>query len=637
MTAWLIALSSARPAAAQEGFEVQARGPIHEAFADATPDVAPRGPVVNQQPPQPINEIPPDVKPDEAGTVWIPGYWAWDDERNDFLWISGVWRVAPPDVEWVPGYWTQVEGGFQWIAGFWMNKQIDQISYLPPPPDSLENGPSSPPPGDNFFYVSGQWAFVNGQYVWQPGYWYPYQTGWTWCGSRYSWTPSGYVYVPGWWDYPFSSRGFLYAPVAFQPGYWARPGFAYRPNTLLNTAFLLTMMFARPNNGWYYYGDYFGNNYAGLGYRPWYAYGRNGQNFNNLYAYERWSNRQRDPDWDDQLRRRYDEGERNPDARPPRSWDQWQERMRDRDGNVAGRFDMAARGDAPFVSLDEATRAKFSPLTATRAGDDVRRQSDAVTNHFRQLTEQRRKTEVAARADAQPGGPAASRPQSGPRPGGTLQLPRLPQLNQPQQQPDRQSPQQHRVARPFDQSPRPSTSPSTVVPPQKGRRENVLPPQQGRPDSVVPQPRPTLPDVRPQTPKTDATPSTSRIDVRPQTPKSDVRPEPRGPQSGPTQRVIPNLPPRSNVQPRSDAQPLPSIQSRPSIQQRPDFQPRPEVQPRSAPSPKPSVTPRIEAPKFEGRSGGRPPEVRGPQPDRSPKSSGRSDGGPKEDKGGKKK
>ena len=35
------------------------------------------------------------VKPDGANVVWVTGYWAWDDMRKDFIWISGIWRDTP--------------------------------------------------------------------------------------------------------------------------------------------------------------------------------------------------------------------------------------------------------------------------------------------------------------------------------------------------------------------------------------------------------------------------------------------------------------------------------------------------------------------------------------------------------------
>ena len=49
--------------------------------------------------------------------AWIPGYWAWDDERTDFLWVSGIWRALPPGRQWVPGYWGRSGQGAQWTSG----------------------------------------------------------------------------------------------------------------------------------------------------------------------------------------------------------------------------------------------------------------------------------------------------------------------------------------------------------------------------------------------------------------------------------------------------------------------------------------------------------------------------------------
>src|SRR5262249_51114624 len=67
-----------------KGLEVQARGPIHEAFATPTSDPKPT-PAIAKKPPAPVEEMPPEEKPD-GDVVWIGGYWALDDDRNDFLW-----------------------------------------------------------------------------------------------------------------------------------------------------------------------------------------------------------------------------------------------------------------------------------------------------------------------------------------------------------------------------------------------------------------------------------------------------------------------------------------------------------------------------------------------------------------------
>src|SRR5229473_6903536 len=86
----------------KEGVEVQARGPVHEAFAEPTETRPQPSVVVPKQPPSTIDELPPDQKPESDNVQWIPGYWAWDEEAKDFLWVSGLWRIPPPKRQWVP-------------------------------------------------------------------------------------------------------------------------------------------------------------------------------------------------------------------------------------------------------------------------------------------------------------------------------------------------------------------------------------------------------------------------------------------------------------------------------------------------------------------------------------------------------
>ena len=136
-----------------EGVEVLARGPVHEAFA-ATSEQPKPTPVLNRRPPEPVEELPPDQKPDGDNVLWIPGYWHYDDDRSDFIWISGFWRASPPGRMWVPGSWREVAGGHQWVQGFWQDVtpsagkgvQEPMIEYLPQPPQPLEIRPEYPGP-----------------------------------------------------------------------------------------------------------------------------------------------------------------------------------------------------------------------------------------------------------------------------------------------------------------------------------------------------------------------------------------------------------------------------------------------------------------------------------------------------------
>jgi len=103
----------------EQGVQVLTRGPVHEAFAGIVTFNPEAGVEVLKAPPESIEEVPPDERPEGANVTWIPGYWAWDDERNDFLWVSGVWRALPPGRQWVAGYWAQSRQGYQWTSGYW--------------------------------------------------------------------------------------------------------------------------------------------------------------------------------------------------------------------------------------------------------------------------------------------------------------------------------------------------------------------------------------------------------------------------------------------------------------------------------------------------------------------------------------
>src|SRR5262249_59410253 len=111
-------LSAARPALAQDGVEVLARGPVHEAYAEPVDPRPSAGPVVPRQPPVPIEELPPEQRPEGEGVTWVAGYWSWDEERSDYIWVSGFWRTPPPGRVWVPGSWRPAGGGWQWVGGY---------------------------------------------------------------------------------------------------------------------------------------------------------------------------------------------------------------------------------------------------------------------------------------------------------------------------------------------------------------------------------------------------------------------------------------------------------------------------------------------------------------------------------------
>ena len=210
--------------APEPGVDVQPRGPVHEAFAKPTAPNAEPGAVVPKKPPEPIPELPPDVRPKDEDAEWFSGYWAWDADKKDFVWVSGLWRVPPPDRKWTPGYWTKADKGWRWVTGFWAPVKQDAIEYLDAPPGSLDNGPSTEAPDEDSVYVPGSWVPRRGRYYWRPGFWNTPYRDWVWTPAHYSWTPAGYVFIDGYWDYCLEDRGMLFAPVYCDQPLSATPG-----------------------------------------------------------------------------------------------------------------------------------------------------------------------------------------------------------------------------------------------------------------------------------------------------------------------------------------------------------------------------------------------------------------------------
>lgn len=296
------------------------RGPIHEAFAEPIEFNPEPGPLAPTAPPEPIPEIPPDYRPAGANVTWIPGYWTWDDESNDYLWVSGIWRDIPPGREWIAGYWIQSQNGYRWIPGFWADASRSQTLYLPEPPVSVESGPNyQAAPSDNDIWISGTWLWDNGRYAWRPGHWVPGRPDWIWVPAHYVWSPRGYVFVDGYWDYDLDRRGILFAPVRFRQNVYRRPQFRYSPDIVIDLRTLTNHLFLRTNHYHYYFGDYFDEHDAKRGFRAWFTVGTSRKIYDPIFVHQRWRHRN-DRDWEHRLRSDFDYRRRNAAARPPRSW-----------------------------------------------------------------------------------------------------------------------------------------------------------------------------------------------------------------------------------------------------------------------------------------------------------------------------
>jgi len=353
-----------------QGMQVLTRGPVHEAFAETVTFNPEPGIIVPRAPRAIIEEVPPDQRPEGVNVTWIPGYWGWDDERNDFLWISGTWRDVPPGRQWVPGYWGQSGQGHQWTSGFWADAGLRETEYLPEPPESIEMGPSAAAPALNQDWIPGTWVWQQTRYSWRPGYWAAGRADWVWVPAHYIWAPRGYVFSDGYWDHAMERRGVLFAPVYFDQAVYAQPNYSYSPSFAINISIITDQLFVRPRYQHYYFGDYYDRRYQDTGFFASFSFQSSRQGYDPIYSHRRWQNRG-DRDWarrdSDNFNRRRDFA----DARPPRTLQAQRERGSRVQKQGEDRFEVATlfnrltnRKDSPtrFQKVEPAERTRMSQL-----------------------------------------------------------------------------------------------------------------------------------------------------------------------------------------------------------------------------------------------------------------------------------
>jgi hypothetical protein len=373
---------------AEDGVEVLTRGPVHEAFAETVTFNPEPGIVVPKAPPEAIEEVPPDQRLAGDNVTWIPGYWAWDDERSDFLWVSGIWRNLPPGRQWVPGYWGESGQEFQWTSGYWADATESEVEYLPEPPASVEEGPSIAASTPDQSWIPGYWQWRQTGYVWRPGYWASAQPNWIWVPAYYAWAPRGYVFVNGYWDYPVARRGVLFAPVYFDSGIRSQRGYSYSPVTVISPTAVVSHLFLRPRYGHYYFGDYYAANYTGLGFAPWFTFQSSRYGYDPFYAHQRWHNRN-DRQWNRRVEADFKHRRDHEEARPPRTWTAQRALARSQ-VNSADKIALIAE------SVDQLAKRKDSPLRFQPVAKEEQQRLAQQGQEMRKFRQERQKLEAKA-------------------------------------------------------------------------------------------------------------------------------------------------------------------------------------------------------------------------------------------------
>ncbi|MCY2929564.1 MAG: hypothetical protein NTV86_08740 [Planctomycetota bacterium] len=388
------------PTPNQEQIEVLTRGPVHEAFAEPVTLEVQAGLIVPNQPPANIEEIPPVDRPAGDHFVWVPGYWSWDSDRSDYIWVSACWRVGPPNTYWVPGYWAPVAdaaevrragvhvsvgglsvnvgggqasptqaAGWEWVSGFWASNDAQEIEYLPPPPAPMDLEPPGPPPSADNRGVPGCWDWQHEQYVRRPGYWLEQRDNWVWEPAHYRWTPRGYVFESGHWDYSLDRRGVLFAPAYIPRSVYGQAGYSYSPSIALDLGVLSVNLFTYPRYGHYYFGDYYDDAYLSMGIYPRFESDRRHTWSDPIYTYDRWHNGRDDKRWDQDQRQAYDQRRSHKDLRPARTYREMESRVAKMPEAQRRSYELAkpvqtiaaVKGSAlKFERIDTAARQKIS-------------------------------------------------------------------------------------------------------------------------------------------------------------------------------------------------------------------------------------------------------------------------------------
>ena len=587
--AWQPSLCRAQQADADEkDAQVLTRGPVHEAFAGIVTFNPEPGVVVPKAPPEAIEEIPPDERPEGDNVTWIPGYWAWDDERGDFLWISGIWRALPPGRQWIAGYWGQTADGYQWTSGYWADAAAKETTYLPEPPATVESGPNIEAPSSDYGWTPGCWVWRQQRYAWRPGYWAQGRANWNWMPAHYVWTPRGYVFVDGYWDYTVARRGVAFAPVAFGAGVYGRPGYTYSPSIVIDLALVTEQLFLRPHYQHYYFGDYYAPSYHQGGFYAASAYQSSRIGYDPLFAQQRWANRN-DRLWEQRVTETYQDRRDHESARPPRTWTAL------KNINPSG-VDATHNHALMATPISQLAKKKDGPQHFQAVAPEDR-QKLALRGQEVQKSRERRHTLEAAGAN-----PAIHKPGAVTEPS-TLQLPKSSIVGKPAKQFKKGEMPPEVPQTPKAEIKAPPKS-GTPLPDGASRDKPVLPPT-GKPE-IVPGKTAVLPEtpkpevvpgkkpVRPDGPKPEIAPG--KKPVLPETPKPEVVPgkKPVRP-DGPKPEIVPDKKPVLPATRKPEVVPAPRpVQPpprKPEVVPAPrPVQPPPRV-PEVAPAPKPVQPP----------------------------------------------
>ncbi|WP_406693865.1 hypothetical protein V5E97_22780 [Singulisphaera sp. Ch08] len=204
----------------QAGELEPANAPLHDVLRLS--ETRPKHERAPKSPPPPVAERASTDRPAPSAR-WFGGYWSWDPGRDDFVWVSGAWRVPPANSIWVESRWMRDAEGWYRVPGFWNPRQARTdrdaapatatvTETTPASPDAntagwrLSGPPADrpaespgPAPGPDYFYIPGQYIPDGDRATWKSGFWAQVQPGWDWVPARWARQADGWHYRGGYW------------------------------------------------------------------------------------------------------------------------------------------------------------------------------------------------------------------------------------------------------------------------------------------------------------------------------------------------------------------------------------------------------------------------------------------------------
>ena len=194
-----------------------------------------------------------------------------------------------------------------------------------------------------------------------------------WVPAYYVSTPRGYVYVDGYWDRALDRRGVAFLPVYCPRNLYSRADYRYSPEYVLDLDVLRANLFISPERHHYYFGDYYGPEYAKAGFHPRYEARDHHDWYDPIYVHDQWTHRD-DHKWADNQRMEYEHRRDDKTLRPARTY----EAMRTQVAHLPEKDRKQAQMARPMkeVVSDKAAPYKFGALDAKTRETTARQAKD---------------------------------------------------------------------------------------------------------------------------------------------------------------------------------------------------------------------------------------------------------------------